>query len=81
MAYQVPLNQPLTESQSQLIAQMGTIKNMVNFSFLNKIKIKKEDNISLFDYLIKVLKSMGVDPEILISSFLNAVKCSLPCEP
>ncbi|MFA5067613.1 MAG: hypothetical protein WC466_06195 [Candidatus Izemoplasmatales bacterium] len=71
MAYIVPLDQPLSESQAKLIAQMGSIKNMANLPFLKKLVLKKEDEISLFDYMIKVLRSMGIDPQILLSAFLN----------
>jgi len=71
MAYVIPLDQPLSESQAKLIAQMGSMKNLADFSFLKKFKFKKEDGMSMFDYLIKVLRSMGIDPQILITAFLN----------
>ncbi len=71
MAYVVPLEQPLSESQAKLIAQVGSMKNLTDLSFLKKFKLKKEEEISLFDYLIKVLRAMGIDPQILLTSFLN----------
>lgn len=73
MAYTVPLDQPLSETQAQLIAQVGSMKNLANLSFLKKFKdfFKQGEGISLFDYLMKVLRSMGIDPQILIVAFLN----------
>ncbi len=71
MAYIIPLEQPLSETQAKLIAQVGSMKNLTDLPFLKKFKLKKEEGISLFDYLIKVLRSMGIDPQILLSSFLN----------
>lgn len=71
MAYAVPIDQPLSETQAKLIAQVGSMKNLANLSFLKKFNIKKEDGVSLFDYLLKVLRAMGIDPQILLSAFLN----------
>jgi len=71
MAYTVPLDQPLSETQAKLIAQVGTMKNLANLSFLKKFKFKREENMSLFDYLLKILRSMGIDPEIILTAFLN----------
>jgi hypothetical protein len=71
MAYVIPLEQPLSETQAKLIAQVGSMKNLADLPFLRKFKLKKEDNISLFDYLMKVLRAMGIDPQILITAFLN----------
>jgi hypothetical protein len=71
MAYIVPLEQPLSESQAKLIAQVGSMKNLTDLSFLKKFKLKKDEEVSLFDYLIKVLRAMGIDPQILLTSFLN----------
>lgn len=71
MAYIVPLEQPLSETQAKLIAQVGSMKNLTDLPFLRKFKLKKEDDISLFDYLLKVLRAMGIDPQILFTAFLN----------
>jgi len=71
MAYTVPLDQPLSESQAKLISQMGTMKNLADIPFLKKFKIKKEDGVSMFDYMIKVLRSMGIDPQLILTAFLN----------
>lgn len=70
MAYVVPLDQPLSETQAKLIAQVGSMKNLADLPFLKKFKLKKGDEISLFDYLLKVLRSMGIDPQILLTAFL-----------
>ena len=75
MAYTIPLDQPLSETQAKLIAQVGSMKNLANLPFLNKFKdfFKQGEGISLFDYLMKVLRSMGLDPQILIVAFINEV--------
>ena len=71
MAYVTPIDQPLSESQAKLIAQVGSMKNLADLSFLTKFKIKKEDSMSMFDYLMKVLRAMGIDPQIILTAFIN----------
>jgi len=73
MAYTIPLDQPLSETQAKLIAQVGSMKNLADLPFLKKFKtfFKQGDGMSLFDYLMKVLRSMGIDSQILLSAFLN----------
>jgi len=73
MAYTIPLDQPLSETQAKLIAQVGSMKNLADLPFLKKFKnfFKQGEGMSLFDYLMKVLRSMGIDPQILLSAFLN----------
>jgi hypothetical protein len=72
MAYQVPLDQPLTETQAELIAKIGSMKNLMSLNFLNKFKISKGEQISTFDYILKAMKAMGIDPVILLQAFLNS---------
>lgn len=71
MAYIIPIEQPLSETQAKLIAQIGSMKNLTDLPFFKKFKLNKNDEISLYDYLIKVLRAMGIDPQILIVAFLN----------
>lgn len=71
MAYIVPLEQPLSETKAKLIAQIGSMKNLTNLPFFKKFKLKKGDEISMFDYLLKILRAMGIDPQILLTAFLN----------
>lgn len=73
MAYTIPLDQPLSETQAKLLAQVGSMKNLADLSFLKKFKdkFKKEEGMSIFDYLMKILKSMGIDPELILTAFLN----------
>lgn len=72
MAYQVPLDQPLSETQAELIAKIGSMKNLMSLNFLNRFKIPKGEQISVFDYALKIMKAMGVDPVILFQAFLNS---------
>ena len=73
MAYVVPLDQPLSETQAKLIAQIGSMKNLTDLSFLKKFKINKGEQISTFDYLIKILRAMGIDPQIIFIALLNEI--------
>jgi len=72
MAYQVPLNQPLTETQSELIAKVGSMKNLLSLNFFQRFKIPKGEQISTFDYILKIMRAMGVDPVVLLSSFISS---------
>lgn len=71
MAYIIPLEQPLSESQAKLIAQVGSMRNLTDLPFLKKFKIKKENEVSTFDYLLKVLRAMGIDPQLILTTLLN----------
>ena len=71
MAYKVPLDQPLTETQAELVGKMNSMKNLMSLDFLKKFRISKDDQISTFDYILKIMRSMGIDPVVLLTSFIN----------
>lgn len=71
MAFPIPIDQPLTESQGKLISQIGSMKGLLGLPFFEKSKIAKSDRISTFDYLIRLLKSIGIDPSVLLYAFLT----------
>lgn len=71
MAYQTPIDQPLTTIQSELISKIGSMKNLLSLSFVKKFQIPKGEQISTFDYIIKTMRAMGIDPAILLKSFIN----------
>jgi len=71
MAYQVPINQPLSETQAELIAKIGSMKNLLSLKFFKKFFIPEDQQISAYDYILKLLRSMGIDPIILMKSFLS----------
>ena len=72
MAYQTPIDNPLTASQKELIAKLGSMQNLMSINFFKKFNIHKDEQISAFDYLIKVMRVMGVEPSILLKSFIDS---------
>jgi len=73
MAYNVPIQNPLTESQSELVAKVSSMKNLLSIPVFPKINIPKNKQISTFDYLQKVMQSLGVQPEVLFTLFLDKI--------
>lgn len=73
MALKVPITSPLTESQSELTSKIGSMKSLLSLPIGVNFNIPKSDQISTFDYLIKVLRTLGVDPEIVFNIFLDKV--------
>jgi len=73
MAYKVPIQNPLTEAQSELVAQVSSMKNLLSIPTLPKINIPKNQQVSTFDYLQKVMQSLGIQPEILFTLFLDKI--------
>jgi len=71
MAFKVPVDQVLTESQAEFISKIGSIKNLMSLDFIKKLNLPKADQISTFDYCLKVLRSMGIDPTVLFNAFLT----------
>jgi hypothetical protein len=72
MAYQVPINQPLTKTQEELIAKIGSMKNLLSLDFFQQFVIPKGEQISTFDYILKIMRTMGIDPTVLLSSFIQS---------
>ena len=73
MAYKVPIQNPLTEGQSELVAQVSSMKNLLSIPTLPKINIPKNQQVSTFDYLQKVMQSLGIQPEVLFTLFLDKI--------
>ena len=73
MAYKVPIQNPLTEAQSELVAQVSSMKNLLSIPTLPKINIPKIQQVSTFDYLQKVMQSLGIQPEVLFTLFLDKI--------
>jgi len=63
----------LTEVQSELTAKIGSMKSILALPSFKKPNIPKDLQISPMDYLLKVLSSLGIDPQIIFSSFLSSV--------
>jgi hypothetical protein len=63
----------LTEVQSELTAKIGSMKSILALPSFKKPNIPKDLQISPMDYLLKVLSSLGIDPQVIFSSFLSSV--------
>lgn len=73
MAIDLPINAPLTEAQGELTAKIGSMKSLLALPSIRKRNIPKGNQISAFDYLLKVLDTMGLSPEVIFNIFLTKV--------
>lgn len=73
MAISVPINAPLTDSQAELTAKIGSMKSLLALPTIKKRNIPKENQMSTYDYLLKILDVMGLTPEVIFNAFLTKV--------
>jgi hypothetical protein len=73
MAFQTPQNTPLTETQKELTSKIGSIKNLLSIPNRSGKNIPKSQQISTFDYLLKILRVLGFPPEPLFRLFIEQV--------
>lgn len=73
MALKIPVSSPLTDAQSELTSKIGSMKSLLSLPIDVHLNIPKSQQISTFDYLIKVMKALGIDPEIIFNLFLDKV--------
>ncbi len=73
MAFQTPQNTPLTDTQKELTSKIGSIKNLLSIPNRSNKNIPKNQQISTFDYLIKILRVLGFPPEPLFRLFIEKV--------
>lgn len=73
MAISLPINVPLTESQGELTSKIGSMKSLLALPSVSKQNIPKENQMSAYDYLLKILDAMGLTPEIIFNAFLGKV--------
>jgi len=73
MALQIPISSPLTDSQAELTSKIGSMKSLLTLPIDTHLKIPKGNQISTFDYLLKVLKALGIEPELIFNIFLDKV--------
>jgi hypothetical protein len=73
MALKIPVSSPLTDAQSELTSKIGSMKSLLSLPIDVHLNIPKSQQISTFDYLIKVMKAMGIDPELIFNLFLDKV--------
>lgn len=73
MSLKIPVSSPLTDSQSELTSKIGSMKSLLSLPIDTHLNIPKSQQISTFDYLIKVMRAMGIDPEFIFNLFLSKV--------
>lgn len=73
MALDIPINAPLTDTQAELTSKIGSMKSLLALPALNKRNVPKGNQISTFDYLSKILSTMGLTPELVFNEFLTKI--------
>jgi hypothetical protein len=73
MAIDLPINAPLTDAQGELTAKIGSMKSLLALPSIRKRNIPKGNQISTYDYLLKILETMGLNPEVIFNAFLSKV--------
>ncbi len=73
MAFKTQNSAVLTDSQSQLTAKIGSMKSLLSLPSLKQKNIPKNQQISTYDYLLKILSSIGITPTIVMQLFVGKV--------
>lgn len=73
MALDLPINAPLTDTQGELTSKIGSMKSLLALPSIRKRNIPKGQQMSAFDFLLKILDSMGLNPEVVLNAFLSKV--------
>lgn len=73
MALKIPISSPLTDSQAELTSKIGSMKSLLAIPIDVNLNIPKDKQISTFDYLLKIFRVIGLDPEIIFNIFLDKV--------
>ena len=73
MPLNLPINAPLTESQSELNAKVSSMKSLLALSSLKKLRVPKHQQISSYDYLKKLVNTLGFTLEPLFLLFIEKV--------
>lgn len=73
MPLDLPINSPLTDSQAELTSKIGAMKSLLAIPSIAQKNIPKANQISPYDYMIKILSAMGLTPEIVFNSFLSKI--------
>jgi len=73
MSLKIPISSPLTESQAELTSKIGSMKSLLSLPIDKNLNIPKDKQISTYDYLIKVMRALGIEPELIFNLFLDKV--------
>lgn len=69
MPLNIPTSNPLTSSQAEVTAKIGSMKNLLSLPFANSTVIPKDRQISSFDYLMRIFNSLGISPQVVFQLF------------
>lgn len=73
MPLKIPISSPLTDTQSELTSKIGSMKSLLSLPIDVNLNIPKSKQISTFDYLVKVMRALGIEPEIIFNFFLDKI--------
>lgn len=73
MAFDLPVNTPLTESQSELNAKISSMKSLLSLSSGKKLNIPKSRQVSTYDFLKKIINTLGFTLEPLFLLLINKI--------
>lgn len=75
MAFKSPVVSPLNESQERLLAQLGSLKNVLTLPFKTQLKISPDKQISSFDYLLRIAQTTVGQAaiDVLLKSFIDKI--------
>lgn len=75
MAFKSPVVSPLNESQERLLAQLGSLKNVLTLPFKTQLKIALDKQISSFDYLLRIAQTTVGQAaiDVLLKSFIDRI--------
>jgi hypothetical protein len=73
MSLKIPISSPLTEAQAELTSKIGSMKSLLSLPIDINLNIPKSQQISTFDYLLKVMRALGIEPELMFNLFLDKV--------
>ena len=73
MPLDIPVSNPLTPTQSELTAKIGSMKSLLALPFIEFKNIPKSKQISTFDYLMRILTSLGISPQIIFQQFFSVI--------
>lgn len=73
MPLNIPSSNPLTTSQAEVTAKIGSMKNLLSLPSGNFKNIPKKRQVSTFDYLLKIFNSLGISPQIVFQLFFTRI--------
>lgn len=75
MAFKGPVISPLTETQERLLAQLGSLKNILSLPLKKQIHLAAEKQISSFDYILRIAESTigKAFIDIMLKKFIDEI--------